>query len=93
MRGKDLRTRYLADELLADKLGSERAKTDPLAGAPFVKLNYKIGKGIPTLENNTSLCWDAWNGMWNKVVTTDEDIATLVRECHNKWVGYLADEG
>ena len=59
---------------------------------PFLDESYEINKGIPVFENNTSLCWDAWNGMWQKVFTTDDDISTLLKNCHNKWVGYLAEE-
>ena len=59
---------------------------------PFLDDSYTINKGIPTLENNSSLCWDTWNGMWQKVLTTDEDIPTLLRNCSQKWENYLAEE-
>lgn len=59
---------------------------------PFLDDSYVINKGIPVFENNSSLCWDAWNGMWQDVCLTNENITDLVRECAQDWVRYLAEE-
>ena len=59
---------------------------------PFLDNTYQFNKGIPVLENNASLCWDAWNGMWQNVVLTDESIPTLVQKCAQRWTNYLAEE-
>ncbi|MBQ9481878.1 MAG: extracellular solute-binding protein [Clostridia bacterium] len=58
----------------------------------FLDETVTVNKGIPTLENNSSLCWDAWNAMWKDVCWTDKDIPTLVKNCAQKWTNYLAEE-
>lgn len=59
---------------------------------PFLDETYVFNKGIPVFENNSSLCWDAWNGMWQDICLTDKNISDLVKNCAQDWTRYLAEE-